>query len=76
MTAISQRAIDGDVPRTRRERLQDFPHHDRPMRAGRRLAAGEDFLHVVGIAFGLKLLVLLMELPRVSAAITGPARRS
>ena len=75
MTAVSQRAIDGDISRPGREHAEDLGHHDRPVRSGRRLAAGDHLRHFVGIAVGLVLLVFLVEMPRILAAITRPTPR-
>ena len=75
MTAVSQRAIDGDIPRPRSEHAQDLGHHDRPVRSGGRLTPGDHLRHVVGVAVGLVLLVFLVEMARILAAITRPTLR-
>src|SRR5258708_37506856 len=76
MTTPAERAVNRHVARRGPETSEDFVHHDRPMRAGRRLAGCQDFLHVRGIPGGVQFFVLLVEparvLPRVSRA---PPRR-
>ena len=75
MATVSQRAIDSHVPRPRREHSQDLGNHDRPVRAGGRLARGNHLGHVIRVAVGLVLLVFLMELARILAAIPRPTLR-
>src|ERR1035441_1910852 len=73
MAAVAERAIHADFARSRSEDFEDFRQHDRPVRAGGRLARGEDFLHRVGVAGGIVLLVLLLETTRVLAGVTRAA---
>ena len=75
MAAVTKRGVDRDPARSRREGFHDFPHHDRPVRAGRRLAAGQHLLDIRCIAIRLVFLVFLVKLPRVFARVTRTAAR-
>ena len=79
MAAAAERAVDRDVAGCGPQAAQDFLHHDRPVRARRRLAGLEDLLHVRGVPLGVQLLVLVVErarvLARVSRAPLVPRRR-
>ena len=75
MAAVAERAIHDDFAGLRRERFHDLAHHDRAVRAGRRLAAREHPRHVFGVARGIVLLVFFAELPRVPAAVARASLR-
>ena len=68
VTAIAQRAIHHEFAGLGREHFQNFRNHDGPVRAGGRLAGGENFLNrrrVLAV-----LLVFVREPARVFAAVT------
>ena len=80
MTAAAERAIDRHVAGAGPQALQDLVHHDRPMRAGGRLAGGEDLLHVGRIPRRVQLLVSSRgtragSCPRIAAVADAPAVR-
>ena len=74
MPAVSESAINRDLPRLRIQSGQHFRHHDWAMRPGRRFAGRDYFGNRVGIAAGVVLLVFLLEAPRIFPAITNPTR--
>ena len=61
MPTAAERAVDRDVAGPGSKAAEDFLHHDRSMRARRRLAGREDLLHVRGVALGVQFLVLVVE---------------
>ena len=73
VSAVAQRAVDGDFARLGRKDFQDLGHHDGPVRAGRRFAGRHDFGDRLPIALRIVLFVLLLEAARVLAAVTRAA---
>ena len=70
VSAVAERAVDCDFAGLGRKDFQDLRHHDRPVRAGGRLAGGDDFGDGFRITLRIVLLVLLLETARVFAGIT------
>jgi hypothetical protein len=71
MAAIAQRAINAEFAWLRSKDLHDLADHDRPVRAGRRLAAGDHFGNVFGISLRRMLLVFFREVARILSAVAG-----
>ena len=72
MAAIAERAIHGEFARLRSKNFHDLANHDRPMRAGRRLAAGDDLGDVAGITLRRMLFVLFRKVSRILSAVPRP----
>ena len=76
VAAEAEGAIDAGFAGAGGEDMEDFLDHDGAVAACGSLAGGDDFGDVVGEAFGLTLLVLVVEVARVFAGIAGSARRA
>ena len=73
MTAAAERAVHRDVASAGAKTGQDLGHHDRSMRARRRLAGREHLLHLVSVPGGVAFFVLLVERPWMRAGVSRPA---
>ncbi len=69
VAAVTQRAIHDNFARLRIQYLENLRDHDRPVRAGRRLAGSENFRDSLGVKLGITLLVFVPEAPRVFSGI-------
>ena len=70
MAAEAQRGIECDFAWLRIKNGQNLINTNRAMRAGRRLAAGDDFSNIVSEIFGIQFLVFFRELFRVRATVS------
>jgi hypothetical protein len=73
MTAPAERAIHGDLAGARAKAAQNLVHHDRDMRAGRRLSGREHFCHVPGIPLWIQFFVFVVKFARALACVTPPS---
>ena len=71
VTAVTERAIHGEVAGLRRKHLQNFRDHDGPVRADGRLAGGDDLGDGRGVA--AVFLVFVCETARIAAAVAHAA---
>ena len=74
MTTAAERAVHRDVAGAGSKAAKDFLHHDRPVRAGRRLAGRQHLLHFRGVPLGVQFLVLVVERARVLARVSRAPR--
>ena len=73
MAAVAQRAINGEFACLRSKDFHDLANHDRPMRAGRSLAAGDHLGDVAGITLRRVLFILLRKVSRILSSVPRPA---
>ena len=73
MTAVAERAVNGEFACLRSKDFQDFANHDRPMRAGGSLAAGDHLCDVSGITVRRVLFILLRKMSRILSFVSRPA---
>jgi hypothetical protein len=69
----AERTVDAALPRTRREYRQQLLGQDRHVLSRRSLAPAAHVRDELGVLLGRVLLVLLLEPPRVRAAVAWPA---
>src|SRR5438552_12144576 len=73
MAAVAERAINGEFACLRSKDFHDLANHDRPMRAGRSLAAGDHLGDVAGITLRRVLFILLRKVSRILSSVPRPA---
>ena len=73
MAAVAERAINGEFACLRSKDFYDLANHDRPMRAGWSLAAGDHLGDLAGITLGRVLFVLLRKVSRILSSVPRPA---
>ena len=73
MTAVAERAINGEFACLRRKNFYDLANHDRPMHAGGSLAAGDHLGDVADITLRRVLFILLRKVSRILSSVPRPA---
>ncbi len=73
MTAVAERAINGEFACLRSKDFHDLANHDRPMRAGGSLAAGDHLGDVAGITLRRVLFILFGKVSRILSFVPRPA---
>src|SRR6266446_1415926 len=72
MAAVAERAINGELACPRGKEFHDLLKHDRPVRAGLRLAPGDHLGDVVCITLRRVFLILFRKAPRILSSVTRP----
>ena len=72
MAAVAERAINGEFACLRSKDFHDLANHDRPMRAGGSLAAGDHLGDVAGITLRRVLFILFRKVSRILSSVPRP----